>query len=223
MGFVSITLPSPFVEGTWLRFAKAYSDEEGVDYREGLRFRYLGAKQNPVRNRLYVRGAWPSGNEFRVQTSLPHGLESLSGHLEPAEPGPEPVHLVSDRPRPSGPAPKVPAKMTSHEQARALIRELVARGEFQKAEKVVQSASEIRDQYGEGVISAAWDFEQEGNAADVREIALWYYGQSRKMYSLFASWSTGSGEGIERMRDVRRVEKMEAAFAQRWFPERNKK
>jgi len=48
-----------------------------------------------------------------------------------------------------------------------------------------------------------WGDHEKGNDKDK---AIGLYRESLSSYQLYASWSTGPGEGIERMTDVNRVE-----------------
>lgn len=198
---VPVTLPAPFAEGAWLRFRVTVHDSGGNYHPAGALFRFSQAKFRASANQLWLYGRWPSGAPLAIELfARPQGLAQLAERFEAAGP-----------PAPPAAAP-LPDSITGLDldATLACIHSLLAVSDFDRAEEAM---NDLTPRLGDFLPSAAWRLECAGHAATQRRAAHWYYRQSLDLYSTYASWSTGSGEGIERMRDVRRLEALCSAFA----------
>ena len=61
--------------------------------------------------------------------------------------------------------------------------------------------------HGYEIISRAGFYENWGDTANAKDERKTYYEKALVDYQLFASYATGSGEGLQRMMDVERVQK----------------
>ncbi len=84
---------------------------------------------------------------------------------------------------------------------------LAKRRKFAEAEAVMLAETEQETGYGNETLTRAGFYENWGDACRDKDEAKKHYEKSLSGYYLFASWATGSGEGLERMMNVERVEK----------------
>ncbi len=84
--------------------------------------------------------------------------------------------------------------------------ELKRQGKFAEAEPVMLAETE-NAAHGYEILTRAGFYEDWGDAAENEKEALEHYARALEGFQIFASWATGSGEGLARMIDVGRVKK----------------
>src|SRR5689334_2952059 len=85
-------------------------------------------------------------------------------------------------------------------------RELVNQRRFAEAEPLMLAATDPeKDKYGDDTVARAEFYEAWGDATRDPIEATDHYNQADFYFSMYASWSTGGGEGTARMTDVDRV------------------
>ena len=83
---------------------------------------------------------------------------------------------------------------------------LMRQKKFAEAEQLMLDDT-AKTVHGYEIISRAGFYENWGDAADTKDERKIYSEKALADYQLFASYATGSGEGLQRMMDVERVQK----------------
>ena len=85
-------------------------------------------------------------------------------------------------------------------------KQLAKMGRFAEAESLMLAATDIEhDKFGDDTVARAEFYEAWGDATPEPLAAIDHYNQADFYFAIYASWSTGGGEGTARMRDVDRV------------------